>query len=447
MVRVTGLEAIVAAIDRLIETGGALEIAAAIAAAKPRVLEMASDHLCNRAAAKALTVKILNLLAAKHDLRSRALRPQSRPFGLTFDPANGCTLRCPGCVHSVRSVESRLFDWPSAMLSEQQTASLFRQFGPRAVQAMFCNYGEPLLNPATPRFVSMARKYLMQTMLSTSLSVRRFDAGEYVRSGLDYMILSIDGATQPVYERYRRNGCLSLVLDNIAQLMEARRRQGSRTPVLCWQFLAFEHNAHEIGAAIKLARQLGIEEFHVTRPFEVSWDDPAIRPAKIDARQVKFVESPDRGLRENWHMFPLEFDEAAIDAALEHEWDGSGTAGGRGPSCRWLYKNITIDAKGRILPCCGAPEAKGDLVFTNLGEDADPFNSPMHKRARLSFADPAAYANRLRVLPDNGREPYCVRCQWVDMQADIDSAQVANYLRAAGSPLLSDESIRMLSEW
>ena len=31
---------------------------------------------------------------------------------------------------------------------------------------MFCNYGEPLLNPNTPRFIALARSYLMRTALS-----------------------------------------------------------------------------------------------------------------------------------------------------------------------------------------------------------------------------------------------------------------------------------------
>ena len=145
-------------------------------------------------------------------------------------------------------------------------------------------------------------------------------------------------------------------------------------------------------------------------------------------------------------MFPGEFDEQAIDAALAREWDGGGAEGGAGPTCRWLYKNISMDAGGRVFPCCGAPEAKGDLVFAKLDGEVDPFNSPMHRLARLSFANPAEYTGRLRVLPQT-QEPYCVRCQWVDMQADIDSAQVANYLRAAGPELFCDESVRLLSEW
>ena len=55
--------------------------------------------------------------------------------------------------------------------------------------------GEPLLNSSTPRFIRRAKRYLLRTGLSTSLSVRRFDAHAYVEASPDFMILSIDGAT------------------------------------------------------------------------------------------------------------------------------------------------------------------------------------------------------------------------------------------------------------
>ena len=51
-------------------------------------------------AAKALTLKVLNLMLAKRELLARSTTPLSRPYGLMVDPSNGCNLACPGCVHS-----------------------------------------------------------------------------------------------------------------------------------------------------------------------------------------------------------------------------------------------------------------------------------------------------------------------------------------------------------
>ena len=55
-----------------------------------------------------------------------------------------------------------------------------------------------------------------------------------VRSGLDTMIVSLDGVTQDVYEQYRVAGRLDRVLDNLRLLVETKRRLGVETPYLEW---------------------------------------------------------------------------------------------------------------------------------------------------------------------------------------------------------------------
>ncbi|MBI5941874.1 MAG: hypothetical protein HY859_15775, partial [Caulobacterales bacterium] len=51
----------------------------------------------------------------------------------------------------------------------------------------------------------------------------------YAGLGLPPKFKTVDGATQPVYERFRRRGKLDLVLRNVRKLVEARTRLGKRT--------------------------------------------------------------------------------------------------------------------------------------------------------------------------------------------------------------------------
>jgi hypothetical protein len=201
------------------------------------ILSRAKPELCSRLRprfpspqAEALTLKILNLFLARYHFQARSAALLSRPFGLVVDPTNVCQLACPGCVHSTGSEALQLFDWPKGTLSENRLSALLKRYGPHSIATLFYNYGEPLLNLNTPKLIRMAKAYLMRTALSTSLSVRRFDPEAYVESGLDFMALSIDGATQPVYERFRRKGDLELVLDNLQKLVDVKRRLGSRYP-------------------------------------------------------------------------------------------------------------------------------------------------------------------------------------------------------------------------
>jgi MoaA/NifB/PqqE/SkfB family radical SAM enzyme len=392
--------------------------------------------------AQALTLKILNICLARYHLQARSAAVLSRPYGLVVDPSDMCQLACPGCVHSARSETLKIFDWRPGTLPEERFAALLKRYGPYAIGVYFCNYGEPLLNRNTPKLIRQAKGYLMGTALSTSLSVERFDAEAYVRSGLDFMVLSIDGATQPVYEKFRRNGKLELVLGNAAKLVEAKRRLGKRTPALSWNFLAFEHNAHEIPLAARMARKLGVDQFRVVNPFDVTWDDPEIRPAAVKGgvRRLDWLALSNQP--ENWNPFPESVAAEAIARAFESPWDRAGAGDARasaGHTCHWLYKNMVMDATGRILPCCGAPRPDSNLVFGGYdGNGGDLFNSEKYRAARSYFAGGDA---------GGGDAPYCTKCEWDQTTVNIGGPEIRRYFRAADAGFFDRRSLRVLSEW
>ena len=197
---------------------------------KPALFRCLERAVGSPIAAKALTLKVLNLCLARYHFLARSTTLLSRPYGLEVDPINNCNLACPGCVHSSRSKDLHLFDWTSGMLSPDRFAAFLDRYGPYAVQITLCNYGEPLLNPHTPEFIRLAKRYLLLTTLSTNMTAKRFDAEAYAASGLDFMTVSLDGATQGVYERFRKKGDLELAFANIRSLVEAKRSLGQSAP-------------------------------------------------------------------------------------------------------------------------------------------------------------------------------------------------------------------------
>jgi MoaA/NifB/PqqE/SkfB family radical SAM enzyme len=417
--------------------------------ALPSVIEGAKSELYGTLSsrfdpilAKALALKLTNVCLAGYHFRARHTGVHSRPIGLVVDPSNTCRLACPGCVHSERSEALKVFDWPNGTLSEERFSSLLRVYGPYAIGVYFCNYGEPLLNLRTPGMIRASKLYLAWTALSTSLSVQRFDADAYVESGLDFMVLSIDGATQPVYERFRRNGSLELVLANVRRIVEAKRRLRRKTPVLSWNFLAFEHNEHEIPAASRMARCLGVDQFRIVDPFDVSWDNPGIRAAEsVKARVRRLRWSALANLPENWNPFPESLEAEAIVRAFDEPLCPSGVgeaASGQGHTCHWLYKNLVMDAMGRVLPCCGAPRPDADLVFARFDGSGDCFNSDKYRSARAFFSSGSV---------DPVNSPYCTRCDWDHTFVTIGGPEIRRYFRAADPALFDRRSLRLLSDW
>jgi MoaA/NifB/PqqE/SkfB family radical SAM enzyme len=390
-------------------------------------------------AAQALTLKTLNLLLTQRHLHKRSPSLASRPIGLVVDPANTCRLACPGCVHSSHNEARGIFDWPNGTLTEERFAKLLRQYGPYGVGVYFCDYGEPLLNVRTPGLIRKAKQYLLSAKLSTSLSVKKLDAEALVASGLDFLVISIDGATQPVYEKFRRNGSLDLALSNIRFLVEAKKKLKSAVPALSWNFLAFEHNVHEIPLAAKLAKQLGVNQFRVVDPFDVSWDDPDIRPApkQGEVRRFDWVSASNRP--DNWNPFPESLEAEMIGAAFDEAWESyaglDADEPGGGHTCRWLYENMIMDATGRILPCCGGPPQGGSLVFANVEEDEDPFNSEKYQEARRFFTGKSP-----------GDNVHCSTCEWDQEQVNIGGEEIRRYFRAVDSGIFDRPARELLSD-
>ncbi len=177
-------------------------------------LEMPEGH------AKLLLLKLSNLLLSKYECIHKHTTLISYPFSLIVDPANGCSLHCPACVHTSTD-NARNFIWPAGFLTENLFREFLDEYGPYGVDLYFANYGEPLLNKLTPRFIQMARRFGLPTYSSTSLSLKTINFEELVLSGLQLLILSIDGATSTTYVQYRRNGNFGLVIDGYRQHRQA----------------------------------------------------------------------------------------------------------------------------------------------------------------------------------------------------------------------------------
>ena len=416
----------------------------------------ASEHL-GASAAKLFSLKVANLLIAKYEYTNRHITLISHPVGMLVDPSNGCGLRCPGCVHSGLQI---IWDWPSGLLKESVFQAFLDEHGPFAIELYLANYGEPLLSSLTPRFVQHARQYGLPTFTSTSLSVPPRLIDGLIESGLNFMIISIDGATEDVYSKYRRNGNFELVVGNVKRLVEAKCRSGSYTPVLHWQFLVFEHNVHEVEKVTQLARELGVNQLALVRPFSVTWDDPTIRAHETwESKTIVFEYDRPAYLA---HLGKMRTDlaEDAINRAFAVTWterlanrpatamgtQRPGRTGSLPKPCNWLYKSLTMDAHGRIMPCARPPTKNGDLVFARH-TSADHFNSPMHRLARQIFVDEAIY--REQVQATNAVPPYCARCEHRDQKADIDTKETVRRLLHDVNlyELLDEDCKNALTDW
>jgi len=88
------------------------------------------------------------------------------------------------------------------------------------------------------------------------------------------IVVSVDGATQEIYEIYRRGGHFNTVIQNIKKINFYKQKYQRKFPILVWQFVIFGHNEHELPLAKKMA-----EELNMGFVIRLNWS-PSYSPVK-----------------------------------------------------------------------------------------------------------------------------------------------------------------------
>ena len=179
-----------------------------------------------------------------------------KPFTVSIEPTTACNLACPECPSGLKA-----FTRPTGKLSLIDNNFLLDSIGK---QLMYVNYyfqGEPFLNPDFLSLVKAAKERNVYVATSTNAHfINAKIAEEIVLSGLDRLIISIDGTTQETYESYRVSGKLDKVISATKELVRAKEQLQSQTPHLIFQFLVVKPNEHEIPSVFNLAKELGVDE-------------------------------------------------------------------------------------------------------------------------------------------------------------------------------------------
>ena len=350
--------------------------------------------------AKAVLLKLSNLVLLRTQYSRRHSRLIAKPLNVVVDPSNACQLKCPGCLHREGG---DLSAWDKSRLQEQEVDELLRNFGPYAVFSGLFNWGEPLINRNISDYIGKINRYLIDTRVSSNLSLS-FDVERLVGSGLQMLILSVDGVTQSGLEKYRRGVRAELVFENMRKLVALKKKLKSNTPHLIWQFLMFEHNLHEVPDAEYLAKSIGVNQISFVRPYNFRYDN--VVPANnVENRRIVF-HYDDMAWKGRLRIF-----KDVLCDAIDEEYENfmnvrttraklSGDFGGPAKNlCRWLYEQTVMDANGRIMPCTAAP-MNNSWFFTHIS-DADVFNSPAHISARNLSADISKPCDRCHMVEAN----------------------------------------------
>ena len=266
--------------------------------------------------------------------------PWGLPMSISVEPTTSCNLRCPECPSGLRS-----FTRPTGMLGEDLFKRTIDELHETLLYLIFYFQGEPYLHPQFLDLVRYAAERKIYTATSTNAHyLTDANARKTVESGLDRLIISIDGTTQEVYQQYRVGGKLEKVLEGTRNIIRWKKELRSRTPHVLFQFLVVQPNEHQIAEVKKLARELGVDEVGLKTAQIYDYKHGHSLMPTID-RYSRYAPQSDGTYR--------------IKSGLDNH-------------CWKMWHSCVITWDGLVVPCCFDKDAHhrlGDLQqqsFTEL---------------------------------------------------------------------------------
>ena len=163
------------------------------------------------------------------------------PLYFSFEPTTACNLSCPECPSGLGR-----FTRPEGNTTDSTFEKLLDEWGKQALICTFYFQGEPFIHPHIYDYITRAKDAGLYTISSSNGHFfNRTTLPRLIDSGLDKLIVSLDGITSKTYTEYRVDGDFDQVMDALHLLNEAVGNKRLTTQVIV-QFIAFSHNEHEV---------------------------------------------------------------------------------------------------------------------------------------------------------------------------------------------------------
>ncbi|TAF30468.1 MAG: radical SAM protein [Cytophagales bacterium] len=251
------------------------------------------------------------------------------PISIAIEPTTSCNLRCPECPSGLRS-----FTRPTGMLQEETFKKVIDELESTLLYLTFYFQGEPYLHPKFTELVHYASQKGIYTSTSTNAHyLTEENAKKTVLSGLDRLIISIDGTSQETYQAYRIGGKLEKVIEGTKNILYWKKQLNSKTPYVIFQFLVVKPNEHEIEEVQRIGKEIGVDEVKLktAQIYDYENGSPLLPSIEKYARYQKGKDG-----------------KYFIKNSLEN-------------SCWRMWQSCVITWDGGVVPCCFDKDAHHKL--------------------------------------------------------------------------------------
>ena len=192
------------------------------------------------------------------------------PVTVDTDPSSRCNYLCRWC-----NADSIIQKKGQKEISRDQLFRLSDFYAEWGIHSScVAGGGEPLMNKSTPDFLIHLRKNGIEPGLITNGSLIDDRVAEIIAKTCRWVGFSMDAGTAETYIKVKGlpdkfSYLFEKVISNIEMIADFVKDLNTKCDV-CYKYLLHPLNAREIYTAAKLAKEIGVHDFHL-RP--VGWDN------------------------------------------------------------------------------------------------------------------------------------------------------------------------------
>lgn len=257
------------------------------------------------------------------------------PALLLLEPSGVCNLRCRLCKLGNNEINR-----PKGLMPIQSVEKIITEIGSSSIVVLFTNWGEPFLNSELNKMIKMVSDYNVYTKLNTNghFTDDENTCIEIINSGLNEIVIAVDGVTPEAYLENRIGGDFDKVKSGISCLSITKKKMGKSNPIIKLLFIVTKKNENQINEVPSFAKKMGADSYVIK----------TANLAYLPENEKSDFDTENQKLSRYQHDMVLK----------EKMLDG----------CRRLWHSTVILWDGRVVPCCNDDE--GEYTFGNINHES-----------------------------------------------------------------------------
>ncbi|MEI6436124.1 MAG: radical SAM/SPASM domain-containing protein [Bacteroidota bacterium] len=301
------------------------------------------------------------------------------PVAVSIEPNNTCNLHCPECPAGTNELTR-----PKGFMNPILFRSIIDQLSPHLAYLTLYFQGEPYLSKNLFDFIAYPRSRKIFTVTSTNGHfLNEETVKQTIDSGLNRLIISLDGFDRQSYEQYRKGGDFAKVLDGIRLLVSEKKRLKCPNPQIILQCLILRSNENNLNEIRRLGKELGVDQvvFKTAQFNDYKNGNPLMPENPKFSRYTKKVQSSKFKVQSSSQstitppLSPIAtLPPYQLTNLPPYQLTNSPTN-----SCFRSWSSCVITWDGKVVPCCFDKDAThliGDLTKQSFQEIRE--GKPIH---------------------------------------------------------------------